>query len=89
MGSVPQVLTMFNGPITHMLLEKNSTMYNNVLRQKTIEDGVKAAFMTILSRPPDDDESEIAIQEVKRNGAAGYGNVIWSLVNTREFLFIQ
>jgi hypothetical protein len=60
-----------------------------VLRQKTIEDGVKAAFMTILNRPPDADESAIAIQEVKRNGGAGYGNVIWSLVNTREFLFIQ
>ena len=89
MGSVPQVLTMFNGPITHMLLEKNSTMYNNVLKQKTIEDGVKAAFMTILNRPPDDDESKIAVAEVKRNGGAGYRNGIWSLVNTREFLFIQ
>ena len=89
LGSVPQVLAMLNGPVTHMLLEKNSAMYNNVIRQRTVEKGVKAAFMTILSRPPDDDESKIAIQEVRQSGAAGYGNVIWSLVNTREFLFIQ
>ena len=64
-------------------------MIDNVIRQRTVEKGVKAAFMTILSRPPDDDESKIAIQEVRQSGAAGYGNVIWSLVNTREFLFIQ
>jgi taurine dioxygenase len=29
------------------------------------------------------------VKEVTDNGAPGYGNVIWSLVNTREFLFIQ
>jgi hypothetical protein len=32
---------------------------------------------------------ERAMQEVKEKGAAGYGNIVWSLVNTREFLFIQ
>ncbi|MCH7988389.1 MAG: DUF1549 domain-containing protein [Planctomycetes bacterium] len=89
MGSVPQVLTMFNGPITHMLLEKNSTLYNNVSRKRSAKGGVYAAFITILSRPPNDDESKIAVREVEKNRAAGYGNVIWSLVNTREFLFIQ
>ena len=27
--------------------------------------------------------------EMKSAGPAGYGNVIWALLNTREFLFIQ
>ena len=89
MGSVPQVLFMFNGPVTHMLLEKNSTIYNNVMLKKTVPEGVKVVFWTILNRDPDDDEAELAKQEIKQNGPAGYGNVIWSLVNTREFLFIQ
>lgn len=88
-GSVPQVLFMFNGPISHMLLEKNSTMYNNVVKTKTVEDGVRNIFRTILSRDPDPEEMDLAKKEVKEMGAAGYGNVIWSLVNTREFLFIQ
>jgi tetratricopeptide (TPR) repeat protein len=89
MGSVPQVLFMFNGPITHMLLEKNSTIYNNVMIKKTVAEGVKAVFWTVLNRDPDDEEAELAREEIKQNGPAGYGNVIWSLVNTREFLFIQ
>lgn len=88
-GSVPQVLFMFNGPITHMLLEPKSTIHNNVMRKKTVADGIKVVFLTILNREPDEDEAEMAKQEINKNGPAGYGNIIWSLVNTREFLFIQ
>jgi tetratricopeptide (TPR) repeat protein len=88
-GSVPQILFMFNGPITHMLLEKNSTIYNNVIKKKTVPDGAKVVFLTILNREPDQEEIELAKEEIKKNGPAGYGNMIWSLVNTREFLFIQ
>jgi hypothetical protein len=88
-GSVPQVLFMFNGPITHMLLEKDSTIYNNIARREELLNGVKTLFLTILNRLPDAEETQIAVDEVKRAGAAGYGNVVWSLVNTREFLFVQ
>jgi len=88
-GSVPQVLFMFNGQITHMLLEKNSTIYNNIVKKKTISDGVKVVFLTILSREPDAEELSTAMAQVKTDGPAGYGNVVWSLVNTREFMFVQ
>jgi hypothetical protein len=88
-GSVPQILFMFNGPISHMLLEKDSTIYNNIMNRSSITDGVRAVFMTILTREPDEEELQMGIQEVKQYGPAGYGNVVWSLVNTREFLFIQ
>jgi tetratricopeptide (TPR) repeat protein len=89
MGSVPQVLFMFNGPISHMLLESNSTIYNTVMKKKSINDGIRSIFLTILNREPDTEELALAVKEVNDNGAPGYGNVIWSLVNTREFLFIQ
>ncbi len=88
-GSVPQVLFMFNGPISHMLLESNSTIYNNVIKKKNVPDGVRAIFLTVLNREPDAEEAALAAKEVANRGAAGYGNVIWSLVNTREFLFVQ
>ena len=88
-GSVPQVLQMFNGPITHMLLEEGSLMYQTVMSKKFKEDRVKAIFLSILSRRPSPEELEIAIQEIRADNMPGYGNVIWSLVNTREFLFVQ
>ena len=88
-GSVPQVLFMFNGQISHMLLEKNSTIYNNIVKKKSVGDGVRVVFLTILSREPDAEELALATKEVRSDGPAGYGNVVWSLVNTREFMFIQ
>ncbi len=88
-GSVPQVLFMFNGQISHMLLEKNSTIYTTIASTKTVQDGVEALFLTILTRTPTQEEMAAAIKEVRVDGPAGYGNVVWSLINTREFLFIQ
>lgn len=88
-GSVPQVLQMFNGPITHMLLDGRSLMYSNVMAEKSEAGRVEVVFLTILSRRPTADERKAALAEIKKNGNPGYGNVIWALVNTREFLFIQ
>jgi len=88
-GSVPQVLQMFNGPITHMLLEPKSLMVNNVVEQKKVEDRVDVIFLSILNRYPTNDERAIAMGEIREHANAGYGNVVWALVNTREFLFIQ
>jgi hypothetical protein len=72
-----------------MLLESNSTIYNNVMRRKTVDDGVETVFLTILNRKPDMEEKKLAAAEIAQAGPAGYGNVIWSLLNTREFLFVQ
>jgi len=88
-GSVPQVLQMFNGPITHMLLEPESLMYKNVTSERSSEARVEVIFQSILSRRPTQAERATALAEVKTHGDAGYGNVIWALVNTREFLFVQ
>ncbi len=88
-GSVPQVLQMFNGPLTHLILDQKSLLYHNVVSQKKQEDRVDAIFLSVLGRFPSTQERAIADEEVNANGAAGYGNVIWSLVNTREFLFVQ
>jgi hypothetical protein len=61
-GSVPQVLLMFNGPITHMLLEKNTTIYKNVMSHKDPAGGVRVIFLTVLSREPDAEEAALGSQ---------------------------
>jgi hypothetical protein len=88
-GSVPQVLQMFNGPITHMLLEPESMMYKNVIAEKSVDGRIDVIFQSILARRPAPSERQAANAEIKAHGDAGYGNVIWALVNTREFLFVQ
>ena len=88
-GTVPQLLAMFNGSITHIMLEKGSVIHGNVLRAKSVNSQIDDIFLTILSRRPNSTDRKTAVREMQAQGAAGYGNVIWALVNTREFLFIQ
>ncbi|MCA9060998.1 MAG: DUF1553 domain-containing protein, partial [Planctomycetaceae bacterium] len=88
-GNVSQILAMLNGEITHMLLERGSVIYDNVMRVRSTDDRIKAIFYSILCRPPHGSEHSAAEDEIRASGAAGFGNVIWALINTKEFLFIQ
>ncbi|MEZ6132258.1 MAG: DUF1549 domain-containing protein [Planctomycetaceae bacterium] len=88
-GSVSQVLTMFNGEITHMMLEGGSVIYDTVISAPNTTSGIDAIFYSILTRPPRGNERAVVEREIKASGPAGVGNVIWALVNTKEFLFIQ
>ncbi len=90
-ATVPQVLTMFNGWTTHSMLERGSVIYDNVVKQTSSQGAVDTIFLSILSRRPTADESGLAMREIKtaETPAAGCGNLIWGLLNTREFLFIQ
>lgn len=90
-GSVPQVLFMYNGPVTHMLLAEGSSIYNNIVKRRNASDAVRVVFLSILNREPDQDELNTAISQVRgeQKAAVAFGNVVWSLVNTREFMFVQ
>ncbi|MBM3968304.1 MAG: DUF1553 domain-containing protein [Planctomycetes bacterium] len=88
-GTVPQLLTMFNGPVTHMMLEQGSVIYNEVTQATTTDGQINKIFVILLNRHPTTAEKAVAQREIKLAGPAGIGNVIWALLNTREFLFVQ
>ena len=72
-----------------MMLERGSVIYNEVMKEDEMEDQIDVIFRSMLNRVPNTREAAAAKGEMKTAGAAGYGNVIWALLNTREFLFIQ
>lgn len=88
-GHVPQILTMFNGPISHKLLYKGTVIYDEVASAPSMKDKVDVIFLSILTRHPTRQDQRLALSEMNAKGAAGVGNLIWSLLNTREFMFIQ
>ncbi len=91
-ATVPQILAMFNGPITHVMLEAGSAIVDNVLEEPSTRDRVDAIFLSVLSRPPNGTDRRVAASEIAQNGGqqhVGYGNIIWALLNTREFMFIH
>lgn len=88
--TVPQILTMFNGPFTHMMLEKGSVIFDSLSHAVSPRDAMNVIFLSILNRPPTSRDREIAMHEISRGDRAmGYGNLVWALINTREFIFIQ
>ncbi len=88
-GHVPQILTMFNGQISHKLLNKGTVIYDEVVAAPELRDKIDVIFLSLLSRKPSRTDRKLAEAEIQSNGPAGFGNVIWALLNTREFLFIQ
>jgi hypothetical protein len=88
-GHVPQILTMFNGPISHKLLYEGTVIYDEVAGASTASNKIEVIFLSILTRPPTRLDKRVAMAEMESAGAAGVGNLIWSLLNTREFMFIQ
>lgn len=90
-ATVPQILTLFNGWMTHAMLEQGSVIYDEVAKQKTMKGAVDTIFMAILTHKPTADMRRLAEQEIKqaKTPAAGCGNLIWALLNTREFMFIE
>ena len=89
-ATVPQILAMFNGPVTHTMLEKGSVIYDEVTSHAPRE-AIDVVFLSVLSRRPNAEERALAVQEIMSadDRATGCGNVIWALLNTREFFFIQ
>ena len=89
-ATVPQILAMLNGPITHAMLERGSTVIDE-LAEHDPEQAVDVIFLSVLSRLPDEEDRRLALEEIASAAdvRAGCGNVLWALLNTREFLFIQ
>ncbi len=49
---------------------------------------VEELFLATLSRPPDDDEARAALDHLRRrpDRTSGLADVVWALINTREFV---
>ena len=87
-GSVPQVLMMMNGKAQQMLTSPDSLIFRTMEKVKSPPEKVEALFVSVLNRRPTLAEKDIAKRALS-GGEDGYANMIWALINTREFIFIQ
>ena len=46
-------------------------------------------FVSIFARRPTPEEKAKALAQIHENPEEGYGNVIWALINSLEFLFVE
>ncbi len=91
-GSAPQVMALLNGSITNKTLTDENSYLMKVAAGEGRGDRVEKIFVSILGRMPTSDESgkaKSAARAGREGEPPGYGDLIWALVNTREFMFIQ
>ena len=88
-GSVPQVLMMMNGGAQEMLTNRQSLIFRTMDKVTNPADKVETLFLSVMNRKPTLQEKDIAKREIGTHGEEGYSSMIWALINTREFIFIQ
>lgn len=88
-GTVPQVLMMMNGRAQEMITNTDSLIFRTMARVASPPDKVEAVFLSILNRRPTLQEKDISRQAIAAHGDEAYADIIWSLINTREFYFLQ
>jgi len=87
-ASVPQALAMMNGSLLPQLLDSFSQLMLTVRKAQYPDDKVDAAYMTILSRKPSANE-KAAWLKAQDNGLTDMQDLVFSLLNTQQFIFIQ
>ncbi len=87
-ASVPQALAMMNGSLLPQLLDSFSQLMLTVRKAQYPDDKVDAAYMTILSRKPSANE-KTAWLKAQDNGLTDMQDLVFSLLNTQQFIFIQ
>jgi hypothetical protein len=88
--NVTQVLNILNGPIHNILDSELSVLSKKVAEQETEEDRINVIFRSMLTRNPTDEDIEISQNVIAANkGRQGYRMILWALLNTREFMYIQ
>jgi hypothetical protein len=87
-ASVMQALTMMNGTLFRNLISPYSRLSREVQQAKSPEELVDTIYLSTLSRRATAEEKAL-LGPVAKSGPEGKGDVLWTVLNTRQFLFIQ
>ncbi|MCB1085599.1 MAG: DUF1553 domain-containing protein, partial [Verrucomicrobiae bacterium] len=88
-ASVPQALNLLNGPMVEALTNQFAVFGRRLTEAGTPEEKTRMIFQAMLTREPTARELDLVKAEVAANGDRAYEGVVWSLLNTQQFLFVQ
>jgi hypothetical protein len=86
-GGITESLVFMNGDITESLMNDSSSVMKIVLKRKSRVEQVTFLYETFLGRQATSQETERTVAAI--NDELELKDVIWALLNSREFIFIQ
>ncbi len=88
-ASVPQALNLLNGQIVEALTNQFATFGRRLHEAGDPDEKVRMIFQAMLTREPNEREMQLARAEVEARGNDAYPALVWTLLNTQQFIFVQ
>lgn len=88
-SNVIQALFLMNSNQTNQMMAKNSTPVLEARLVKTPEEKLETLYIGFLSRKPTPAETTALIPYFMENPEKARERIIWAMMNTQQFLFIQ
>jgi hypothetical protein len=89
-AAVTQALALLNGPVLGEITHQYSVISRDLATTKTFPERLDIIYLSMLSRLPNPQERAVFRDAWKADPESGsVKGIIWTLLNTRQFLFIQ
>ena len=88
-ASVPQALSLLNGPIVEALINPFAVFGRRIQLAGEPDEKIRMIFQAMLTREPTEREMTLARAEVATRGDTAYPGIVWALLNTQQFIFVQ
>ncbi len=88
-ASVGQALMLLNGKTFTQLMNPYTMISRALRRTETADQTIDAVYLSLMSRKATDEEKTLLRPIVEGKGITGKGDALWTVLNTREFFFIQ
>lgn len=87
-ATMPQALVLMNSPLLGQILASRTQLGYGLARAKTEQEKAVVAYLTLLSRRPS--EAELSTwKQARDEGLDSIEDLVFALINSRQFLFIR
>ncbi len=87
-ASVPQALALMNGELLPQIVDRYSQLMLSVGKAQSADERIDATYMAVLSRKPSAREKALCLQAQEKD-LNTVEDLIYALINTRQFIFNQ
>lgn len=88
-ASVPQALNLLNGQMVEALTNEFAVFGKRISEASDPEEKTKMIFQAMLTREPTQREMDLARSEIEEHGDEAYDGLVWALLNTQQFIFVE
>jgi hypothetical protein len=87
-ASMPQALVLMNSQLFQGMIKPHTQLTVNLAAAKNDDDRIRIIYQTLLSRQPTEAEQN-AWKNAQQSGLNSVEDLIYALINTQQFIFVQ